>query len=146
MYENLGHLYRFPSITAITALAKRFNLPYAREMQDWEYEVADADRIDEFLAAYDSGELSDDEKFTLMAMLLQSFLNAIDEGKNFLATTWNHFLNLLERDIDIHIYLVWYWSSVDKHEADIDNPDYMFSISPFMRTILLRHQGRVARN
>ncbi|MFZ6768199.1 hypothetical protein ACO0LM_14145 [Undibacterium sp. Di26W] len=146
MYANLDHLCRFSTKAAIDALAIRFNLPNIRGMQDWAYEVADANRIDEYLAAYDSGELSHDEKFTLMAMLLQSFWDAIDEGKSFLQITWKHFLDLLERDIDIHIYLVWYWSSVDKPEADIENPDYMFSISPFIRPILLRHQGKFARH
>ncbi|BBB62899.1 hypothetical protein UNDKW_4626 [Undibacterium sp. KW1] len=70
MFENLDHLYRFPTRAAIDALAIRFNLPNTKNMQDWEYEVADANRIDEFLVAYDSGELREDEKFTLMAMLV----------------------------------------------------------------------------
>ena len=42
-------------------------------MQDWEWEVASPERIDEFLAAYEGGELTDDERFTLMETLLQSF-------------------------------------------------------------------------
>ncbi|MCP5384447.1 MAG: hypothetical protein H6913_07510 [Altererythrobacter sp.] len=42
-------------------------------MQDWEFEVADANRIDEFLSAYQSQELTDDERFTLMEMIIQSF-------------------------------------------------------------------------
>ncbi|HVZ37577.1 MAG TPA: hypothetical protein VG963_34385, partial [Polyangiaceae bacterium] len=44
-------------------------------MQDWAWEVADPDRIDEFLAAYEAGDLSDDERFTLMETMLQSFEN-----------------------------------------------------------------------
>ncbi|MCH8622296.1 hypothetical protein [Undibacterium sp. TS12] len=147
MYDDLNHLYRFPTRAAIDALASRFNLPNTRDMQDWEYQVADANRINEFLAAYDSGELSDDEKFTLAAMLFQSFWNALDEGQTFLNSAgWKHFLDLIEQDIEIHIYLVWYWSSVEKSEADIENPDYMFSISPFIRPILLRHQAKFARH
>lgn len=147
MFENLDHLYRFPTRTAIDALAIRFNLPNTRNMQDWEYEVADSNRIDEFLAAYDGGELSEDEKFTLMTTLFQSFWDALDESRNILnSTSWKHFMDLLERDIDIHIYLVWYWSSVDKPEADIENPDYMFSISPLIRPVLLRHQVKFARH
>jgi hypothetical protein len=42
-------------------------------MQDWEWEVADSERINEFPSAYESGELSDDERFTLMETILQSF-------------------------------------------------------------------------
>ncbi|MBC3919940.1 hypothetical protein H8L32_20890 [Undibacterium sp. CY18W] len=147
MFENLDHLYRFPTRAAIDALAIRFNLPNTKDMQDWEYEVADANRIAEFLAAYDSGELSEDEKFTLVAILFESFWDALDEGRSFLnSASWKHFLDLLEQDIQIHIYLVWYWSSVNKPEADIDNPDYMFSISPLIRPLLLQHQGKFARH
>jgi hypothetical protein len=42
-------------------------------MQDWPWEVADAERLDEFLAAYEGGNLSEDERFTLMEVILQSF-------------------------------------------------------------------------
>jgi hypothetical protein len=42
-------------------------------MQDWSWEVADATRLDEFLAVYQTASLTDDERFTLMEVLLQSF-------------------------------------------------------------------------
>lgn len=48
----------FPSTEARRALAKRFDLPYADEMQDWEWEIADASRFEEFSAAYSLAELS----------------------------------------------------------------------------------------
>lgn len=51
MFADLDHLYRFPARAAIAALTIRFNLPNTKNMQDWEYEVADANRIAEFLAA-----------------------------------------------------------------------------------------------
>ncbi len=44
-------LWRFPTLATIDLLAQRFNLPNHPNMQDWEYEVADPDRVDEFLAA-----------------------------------------------------------------------------------------------
>jgi len=138
MYADLNRLYRFPTRAAIDVLAIRFNLPNTKNMQDWEYEVADASRIAEFLAAYDSGELSEDEKFTLMSMLLQSSCDAIDEDENFLRSeNWTQFLELLERDIDIHIHLVWYWSC-----TDLDDLSEAWSITPFIRPILLRHQEK----
>lgn len=138
MFADLDHFYRFPTRAAIDALALRFNLPNTRNMQDWEYEVADASRIDEFLAAYDSGELSEDEKFTLMSMLMQSSCDAIDEDRKFLySENWKHFLDVLELDIQIHIHLVWYWSC-----TDLDDLSDAWSITPFIRPILLRHQEK----
>jgi hypothetical protein len=67
------HLWRSPTRAAINALALRFDLPNTQGMQDWEHEVADADRIHEFIAAYQSGQLDDDERFTLMELIIQSF-------------------------------------------------------------------------
>jgi len=49
-----------PTGDAMQKLAARFNLPYGPEyphMQDWEHEVADRRRIDEFLLAYETEEL-----------------------------------------------------------------------------------------
>jgi hypothetical protein len=34
------------------SLATRFGLPYHDDMQDWEWEVADSARFEEFLATY----------------------------------------------------------------------------------------------
>ncbi len=62
-----------PKAHAINALAKRFDLPNEPSMQDWEYEVADAQRINEFLIAYTEKTTSEDEKFVLMEMLIESF-------------------------------------------------------------------------
>ena len=67
------HLWRFPTRTAIASLATRFGLPNTLEMQDWEWEVADYERIDEFLDTYETEDVTEDELFVLMEMLLQSF-------------------------------------------------------------------------
>jgi len=67
------HLWRFPTAEAIESLAQRFHLPNHPNMQDWEWEVADPSRINEFVAAYKGGELNDDERFVLMETIIQSF-------------------------------------------------------------------------
>ena len=67
------HLWRHPTAEAIESLARRFDLPNGPGFQDWEWIFADPARIDEFVNAYESGELNDDEKFTLMEMIIQSF-------------------------------------------------------------------------
>src|SRR5438552_18208743 len=67
------HLQRFSTRAAIDALAKRLRLVNEPGMQYWKWEVADPHRIDEFLSTYESGDLSEDEKFILMEMMLQSF-------------------------------------------------------------------------
>jgi hypothetical protein len=105
-------------------------------MQDWEWEVADAGRIDEFLAAYTSGELGEDERFTLMETILQSF----EESELDLSSDarWNEVLTLLEAHIDLHAYSVWYWSCLES-----DDSQNWFRSTPYVRQILARHRLRL---
>jgi hypothetical protein len=105
-------------------------------MQDWEWEVADAARIDEFLAAYMSGELGEDERFTIMETILQSF----EESELDLSSDarWKEVLAALEARIDLHAYSVWYWSCLDFE----DSHDW-FRSTPHLRQILARHRTRL---
>ena len=77
-------------------------------MQDWELEVSDPERIDEFLATYESGVLSEDERFVLMEVILHSF--EVVAGSIHQMESWSRTLDHLERDIDLHISTVWYWA------------------------------------
>jgi hypothetical protein len=67
------HLWRYPTRAAIDALALKFGFSNTPQIQDWAWEAADSDRIDEFIAAYKSGQLNDDERFALMETIIQSF-------------------------------------------------------------------------
>ena len=60
------YLWRFPTAEAIATLASRFQFSVHPHLQDPEVEFSDPDRIDEFLAAYESDELTEDELFLLM--------------------------------------------------------------------------------
>ena len=130
------HLWRFPTREAIDSLAERFNLPNAPEMQDWQWEVADPGRLDDFLAAYLNGDLSDDERFALMEMLLQCF----EESDINLALDprWTTVLRQLDKHIDLHAYTVWYWSCLDDDDAES-----WFRATPSLREILQKHRTRL---
>lgn len=127
------HLWRCPTADAIRSLAVRFGLPNSPGMQDWEWEVADPARIDEFLAAYSDGSLSDDERFTLMETVIQSF----EDLRSDLASDprWRTVLHLLDQSIALHIYTVWYWACDD----DADGPGD-FRVSADLRRLLARHR------
>ncbi len=131
--EMPEYLYRFPTRAAIESLAERFGLENQPGMQDWEYEVADPERAREFAVAYKTAALTDDERFTLMEMILQSF----EERPKALADdpAWLEVVRLIEKNIDLHISTVWYWASI----GDIDDA---WRVTPFMRDILARHVGR----
>ena len=126
------HLWRFPTNEAIDSLAVRFDLPNLPGMQDWEYQVSDPYRIDEFLNAYESGELTEDECFVLMQIILDSFEHSTASlAEN---SQWLKVLQILEEQIDLHIHSVWYWSSTDAEKLE-----YAWKIAPYLRKILHLH-------
>lgn len=132
------HLWRFPTRSAVDALSLRFGLRNDPGMQDWQYEVADPARIDEFLCAYESGELSEDERFTLMGTILQSFEELRPRPDP--DPRWQRVLELLDKNIDLHAYSVWYWSVLDA-----ENPEEQFWATTFLRAILARHRSRLEK-
>jgi hypothetical protein len=141
MFIDLDHLWRCPTVAAMNALAKRLGLPPPPLDYDWELAVADPTRINEFVALYESGGLTDDERFTLMEVILNSVIDAAHIDTSILTSkVWQRILTLLEQNIESHIYSVWYYSDVEQ-----DDVEDSWWIAPFMRPILVRHQGRFAK-
>lgn len=136
MMSAPSHILRYPTREAIQRLAARFSLPIDPYSQDWEYEVADPDRIDEFLAAYESGDLSEDEKFTLMQTILESFEEMAHGGGDLSSDArLQRTLAIIEENLPLHAYSIWYWSC-----PEAETPEEMFYVSPFIRKILAAHQ------
>ena len=94
--------FRYSTKKSREELSKKLNIKIEKNQQDWEYEIADFNRIDEFINLYKNGSLSDDEKFYLMETIIQSFEESRESTKNDLK--WKKVLNLIEINIDIHIY------------------------------------------
>jgi hypothetical protein len=129
-------IWRCPTREAIDKLASRFGLPNHPSMQDWEIEVSDPARIDEFLTVYTSGQLSDDEKFTLMETIIASFDELAATGGDLdTDTRWRLTRSLLQNNITLHAYSVWYWSRLDAEEKD-----EMFCVSPLIREVFAKHK------
>lgn len=130
------HIWRVPTKEAIEALATRFGLRNDSVMQDWEIEVADHTRLDEFLAAYEGGGLSDDEKFVLMQTIIESFEDSARRGGDLVSDPrWQRTLGVLERNLSLHAYSIWYWSC-----PDAESQDQLFYASPFIREIMAKHR------
>ena len=127
-------LWRFCTSGAQNKLAARFGLQNDPGMQDWEYEIADFQRLNEFLAAYESGKLSDDERFTLMEMMLESFRGSGEVEER--SPRWLHALALIERNIELHVYTVCYWACLGHSEEELE---LAFEAAPDMRAMLNRH-------
>ena len=102
-------LDRHPTQAARRALATRFDLPFDEVMQDWEWEVARPDMVDPFLRAYRSGELDEDERFSLMEMLVQAVAEAADD-QGHLPPEWDEIATLLEAAPELHAKTASYWT------------------------------------
>jgi hypothetical protein len=98
-------------------------------MQDWEWEVADASRFAEFLNLYRAAELSDDERFSLMEMLVQCVEDLEEHSLGMSA--WSQIEPLLLQKLELHHSTVVYWAC----SAEVD-PEAQFLVSPYMRAVL----------
>ena len=127
---------RHPTEFAIQSLAKRFNLPNTPTMQDWEYEVADSNRISEFLQAYVEEQFNEDEKFVLMEILIQSFADSDRDLTQDI--DWQCLLNLLEKNIALHATTICYWSF-----GNIAY-DLCWAVTPYLRRIKLRNHLKIS--
>jgi hypothetical protein len=99
---------RYPTTAARKSLAARFGLPYADVMQDWEWEVADCKRFDEFLEAYRTQTLTDDERFSLMEILVQCAEDTVSRSDE--NTSWSAIEPLLLLNSSLHKATIEYWA------------------------------------
>lgn len=106
-----------------------FDLGARGDEQDWEVQLADPSKLTAFLDCYERCDLSEDEKITLMLLIIASFDDYLYRtapgaiGKRIKA--------LLTTDIHLHSATVEYWASWDVEEED------SFACSPLMRAISL---------
>lgn len=127
---------RYPTGAAIDRLSADLGLTYRG--QDWELLAADPHRVIEFLDYYDTRELNDDERFTLMSLIIASF----DER---LSTTGQddvlqeRIVARLTARFDLFNYLVQYWALPD--EPDEDMADGVFHFTPIARPIMQAQYG-----
>lgn len=97
-------------------------------MQDWEYEVAQSERFSEFLSVYASAQLSDDERFSLMCVLIQ----CVEEIKPEVAyeVAWSGIEPLLAASPELHRSTIAYWAQLEATDSEM-----LFRVSPRMRKL-----------
>jgi len=122
-------IMRYPTAKAMTSLSEKLNLPKQTPYyQDWEYEVVDFKRIHEFIAHYENNS-DDDEKFTLMIIIIASCNDALEEG-GFSESVWERVKTFLIKDNNLHKDTIDYWS-LESYEKLED----CFEITPLIRAI-----------
>ncbi len=110
-------------------LSEVFGLLQDPYMQDWEIVCADPGRVGDFLDFYLHETIDDDEKFTLMSLILGSFEQY--HGQNGPdALVWGRIKEILEADIGIHSYRIEYYQCLDA-----ESEKGWFPITRLMRQI-----------
>ena len=97
--------------------------------QDWDVELADENRIGEFLLAYQGPSLSPDDKFALMALMLASVDRYIELNSK-MPEEWDRVADILLRERDLHEKTVAYW-----RRDDDDDPEAWFHLTPHIRAV-----------
>jgi len=121
---------RYPSGSSEQKLANRLGLYWDNTIQDWDLVTSDKGRIRDFLKLYQNELENDDDKFTLMGLIVSSFDDAVSDFNDEIEKNWNICKIILEKECYLHYSIIEYWSLLE--EKDIDN---VFDITPYMREI-----------
>src|SRR4051794_39490289 len=125
---------RYSTRAGREALAARLGLTIDPYSQDWEWEVAKPERFSQWLQVYYDPTLTDDERFSLMEMLVQCVeelgrLGGSEEKVEGLPE-WQAVAGLLRANFTLHASTIRYWSLFGA-----DEPDHRFKVSVAMRRV-----------
>lgn len=109
-------------------LSKKLSLPFTGVEQDWEIEMANSNRIDEFIKFYKENDLSEDMKMATMALILASYDDFLNDKNLTNDDRWNEIKLELNYRKTLFNGLIEYWSMQDEIEE-------VFKITPLIREI-----------
>ena len=107
-------------------LADLFGYEIGQHDQDWTYTIAESDRIDEYIQAYDTKITNEDTKFSLMEMIIQSLTEQGNE--KLMNKKWQQVEPILNNDFDLHRYTIYYWCCWEN-----DDVNDCWQVTPLMR-------------
>ena len=129
--ELRDEFIRYAPIEAQKKLSERLGFQWYEDAQDWDLTESDSGRIREFLQIYKSDDLSDDEKFALMELIISSFDDLLEEVGNInRESIWTDCKHILINECWLHITTIHYWSSLED-----ENPKNGFRLTEFIRPI-----------
>ena len=98
-------------------------------LYDWEIELADGCRVREFFDAYLTIDMSDDERFALMSLIVASADHALEDHQ-LSDEEWQKIFHALVADASILASMIYYWCC-----ADGEFEDECFTLTSRMRTV-----------
>lgn len=115
---------------AVEVIARRLNLPATGQEQDWDIELADPTRLREFLSLYNQAQdFSESEKYALMALILASCDDAIQDKGSINKDYWEEISAILQ-STPHYRDLIDSWAL--PREINVNN---QYSLTPYMRLL-----------
>lgn len=105
---------------AMTFLDQALHLPATGREQDWDIELADANRANEFIRYLGEQSLSEDVKLALMALIIAS-LEDLSYQETIPPDLWEKVRKLLREDPPLYADLVQQWSPKDGDDFAISS-------------------------
>jgi hypothetical protein len=133
---------KLPNEESIHRLAERFSLSREHYLQDADYQTPDPRRISEFILAYESEDLTDDERSILMETLLDSFEALAQKEPIAQNSLWQKTLHLLEKNVELHFDTIQYRSCLcqDEGQDKYEDLDRCWRVTPFIRPIFEKYK------
>jgi hypothetical protein len=117
--------------SAINTLSAALHLPTTGSEQDWDIEMADPNRLSEFLAYYETHDLTPHEKQALMALVLASLEDTFPAARGEITVLWSRVVNAIAGDKHLHQSVLSYWAYPDGSE----NTDDGYNITHLVRQL-----------
>jgi hypothetical protein len=123
VHFHFTDIYYGPSLKIQEKLNKDLNLPATGHEQDWDLELCDSERINEFIDYYKS--LSEvEEKQAVMALIFASINYSEGEDSGIDDRAWAQVQSLLEVDYLIMQGVIAWWIG-ESGQADFDIAPYL---------------------
>ncbi|PJZ64640.1 hypothetical protein CH371_17895 [Leptospira wolffii] len=104
--------------SAIQFLNEKLKLPSTGREQDWEFELSNASRIHEFLVFYIKNSLTKEQKRALVALLLSTYEDYLQENADIDSSIWKDLELILRSEPEIFREIIDYWSVWGEVEED----------------------------
>lgn len=114
----------------VEKLSKELSLPYTGTEQDWDLEMADFNRLADFLNYYNQNTLSKEEGVALMALILASYDDFLLANNEQVDEMWAEIKQILESQRAIFVELLNYWGL-----DDLGEDGNAYRITPLIREL-----------
>lgn len=119
---------------AIESINRQLALPFSGLEQDWDIEMANSARVREFVNFYQRGSISDflskEEKKALMALIVASYDDFLNDQNATDAGLWVQISTLIFQELDLFTQIIDYWSL----KNDNTGQDH-FRVTPLFRQL-----------